>query len=178
MGMISGVIKVVDKLETVDTSKPDSSLPPPSTGPSCCARPIDDSQAQRKSSIYGNDLSKVPTEELIGRASSNNSFTFKGIGYELKPLIAVASTKDTTRLKFDLSEFDNTDEKINIIDGTNGKIAASFKGKAGINEIELNSTKAGIYAIVRGNEVLGLIETVDEVNKVDLEVLRKNYIQQ
>lgn len=36
MGMIGGVIKVVDKLDSVDTSKPDSSLPPPSSGPSCC----------------------------------------------------------------------------------------------------------------------------------------------
>ncbi|MBB6713443.1 sulfite exporter TauE/SafE family protein [Clostridium gasigenes] len=39
MGMIRGVIKVVDKLDTVDTSKSDSSIPPvspnPSLGPSC-----------------------------------------------------------------------------------------------------------------------------------------------
>lgn len=42
MGMISGVIKVVDNLDTVDTSKADPSLPPPSTGPSYCATPIDE----------------------------------------------------------------------------------------------------------------------------------------
>lgn len=42
MGMIRGVIKVVDNLDTVDTSKADSSLPPPSTGPSCCAVPLSD----------------------------------------------------------------------------------------------------------------------------------------
>jgi len=29
MGMIGGVIKVVDKLDSVDTSVPDSTLPPP-----------------------------------------------------------------------------------------------------------------------------------------------------
>src|SRR5690606_14804228 len=36
MGIIRGVIKVVDNLSAVDTSKPDPSLPPASTGPSCC----------------------------------------------------------------------------------------------------------------------------------------------
>lgn len=39
MEMIQGVIKVVDELDTVDTSKTDSSIPPvtpnPSLGPSC-----------------------------------------------------------------------------------------------------------------------------------------------
>lgn len=40
MGMIGGTIKVVDKIDSVDVSKPDSSLPPPSSGPSCCASPI------------------------------------------------------------------------------------------------------------------------------------------
>lgn len=41
MGMIRGVIKVVDNLDAVDTSKADPSLPPPSKGPSCCAVPIE-----------------------------------------------------------------------------------------------------------------------------------------
>ena len=42
MGMISGVIKVVDNLDNVDASKNDPSLPPASTGPSCCAVPINE----------------------------------------------------------------------------------------------------------------------------------------
>ena len=36
MGMIRGVIKVVDNIKTVDTSKPDSSIPAPSSGMPCC----------------------------------------------------------------------------------------------------------------------------------------------
>ena len=36
MGMINGVIKVVDNVDAVDTSKSDSALPPPSNGMSCC----------------------------------------------------------------------------------------------------------------------------------------------
>ena len=41
MGMIRGVIKVVDNLEAVDTSVPDPSLPPAGAGPSCCSRLTD-----------------------------------------------------------------------------------------------------------------------------------------
>ena len=36
MGMIRGVIKVTDNLDSVDTSKADSSIPAPSSGMSCC----------------------------------------------------------------------------------------------------------------------------------------------
>ncbi|MFT5873773.1 MAG: sulfite exporter TauE/SafE/copper chaperone CopZ [Clostridium sp.] len=36
MGMIRGVIKVVDNVASVDTSKPDSSIPTPSSGMDCC----------------------------------------------------------------------------------------------------------------------------------------------
>lgn len=36
MGMIKGVFKVVDKVDTIDTSKPDASIPAPSSGMPCC----------------------------------------------------------------------------------------------------------------------------------------------
>jgi len=36
MGMIRGVIKVVDNIESVDISKPDSSIPTPSSSMPCC----------------------------------------------------------------------------------------------------------------------------------------------
>ncbi len=57
--MISGVIKVVDNLDAVDTSKTDPSLPPASTGPSCCAVPVDESDQSEQSSIYGNNMALV-----------------------------------------------------------------------------------------------------------------------
>jgi plastocyanin domain-containing protein len=96
MGMIRGVIKVVDNLDSVDTSKADSSLPPPSTGPSCCAVPVDDgSEAPSQPSIYGDDINKVPTDTLINKAILNGKYQsakFKGTGYELQPLIVVTSS--------------------------------------------------------------------------------------
>ena len=51
MGMISGVIKVVDDLGSVDTSKPDPTLPPPSAGPNCCAGPVDEGGESVQNSI-------------------------------------------------------------------------------------------------------------------------------
>lgn len=121
MGMILGVIKVVDKLDSVDTSKADSSLPPASNGPSCCAAPLDessDSGASAKESIYGSDITVVPTETIINNASSSRKYynaTFKGIGYEFKPLIIATGTSLRTKITFDLNAFDNAEEICNII---------------------------------------------------------------
>lgn len=42
MGMIKGVLKVTDKLDSVDTSKSDPSIQPTSTDPGCCAIPVTD----------------------------------------------------------------------------------------------------------------------------------------
>lgn len=103
MGMIRGVIKVVDKLDTVDTSEADSSLPPASSGPSCCAGPVaSDSSSTEPSqpSIYGGDITKVPTERLINKAlvtGKYQSAKFKGTGYELEPLIVVTGNSSSTK---------------------------------------------------------------------------------
>jgi len=181
MGMIGGVIKVVDKLDTVDTSVPDPSLPQPSTGPSCCASPIEDGEESNynsKSSIYGDDLTKVPTEILINKAKEDNSMLIKGIGYEFKPLIAVVSSSETTKITFDLTEFDNAEDNFIIVDGRTGEEIASFTGKRENNEIEFNSSSSGIYGIIKDGTVLGVIEAVDDLKNVNLEDIRKSLIIQ
>lgn len=182
MGMIQGVIKVVDKLDSVDTSKPDSSLPPASTGPSCCAGPVADpgSESSINQSIYGNDTSKVPTEVLINKATingNNQSAEFKGIGYELQPLVVVTESSLSTKLTFDLSAFDNVEGEYLIVDGENGNTVSSFIGKKGLNEVEFNPQKTGPFAIVKDNSVLGMIEVVDNLETTDLEKIRVKYIQ-
>ena len=68
MGMIRGVIKVTDNIDSVDTSKADSSIPTPSSGMSCCTGGTA-SSAPQTPSIYGNDLSKVSTDRLIKKAN-------------------------------------------------------------------------------------------------------------
>lgn len=185
MGMIRGVIKVTDKLDNVDTSKSDSSIPPASNGPSCCAGPLpeDGSEAAAPSqpSIYGTDLSKVPTSTLINKALAAGkiqSAKFKGIGYELQPLIVVTGSGANTKLTFDLTTFDNAEGKYDIVDAQDGKLVTSFTGKKGMNEVEFTSKKAGGYAILKDNTVLGIVEVVNDLKTADLEKLRSQYLGQ
>lgn len=186
MGMIRGVIKVVDKLDSVDTSKTDTSLPPAGSGPSCCAVPVTDgsssgSGSTSQSSIYGNDISKVPTDTLVNIALKLNKYynaAFKGTGYELQPLIVVTGSSTNTKLTFDLNAFDNAEGKYLIVDAATGKEISSFNGKKGINEIIFSPKKVGGYAIVKDNIVLGIIEIVDNPQNADIEKIRSNYLNQ
>jgi sulfite exporter TauE/SafE/plastocyanin domain-containing protein/copper chaperone CopZ len=178
MGMIRGVIKVVDKLDTVDTSKADPSLPPPSTGPSCCAGPVDEEPSQP--SIYGDDITAVPTERLITKALAAGQYQsakFKGIGYELEPLIVVTGTSTKTKLTFDLKDFDNAEGEYIIVDAVTGDEVATFNARKGINEVEFGPKKAGGYAILKDNSVLGIIEIVDNLKTTDIEKIREKYLQ-
>ena len=180
MGMIRGVIKVVDNLDTVDTSKADPSLPAPSTGPSCCATPIDeDSDESNQSSIYGSDITQVPTETLINKAlvdGEYQSIKFKGVGYELLPLIAVTDNSKKTKLTIDLNYFDNAEGEYNILDIATGEELTSFTGKKGKNDVEFSPPKSGGYAIIKGDYILGIIQVVDDIKTTDLEELRKLYL--
>jgi sulfite exporter TauE/SafE/plastocyanin domain-containing protein/copper chaperone CopZ len=180
MGMISGVIKVVDKLDTVDTSAADPSLPPPSSGPSCCAVPVDEDAEPSQPSIYGNDLSVVPTETLVNKAAISGKdqvANFKGIGYELQPLIVVTGSTEKTKLTLDLTAFDNAEGKYTIIDAQTGEEISSFTGKKGINKVEFSSKKAGGYGIVYAGYVIGVIEVVDDLNAADIEKIRSTYLK-
>ena len=179
MGMIRGVIKVVDNINTVDASKPDSSLPPPTTGGSCCAGtpPVTTQQAP---SIYGDDLSKVPTEKLVHKANvsgSSQSLTFKGVGYEFDPLIIVVNKDIVTKLTIDLSSFDTPEGKYTITSATSNKEVTSFEGKKGINNIEFTLNTLGGYAITKDNTVLGIIEAVDNIKTADLKTIQDKYIK-
>lgn len=179
MGMIRGVIKVVDNLDSVDTSKADPSLPPPSTGPSCCATPIDDSNEPSQPSIYGDDITKVSTDKLVNRVLAEGKYqiaSFKGIGYELQPLIVVAGSRTNTKLTFDLKDFDNAEGEYLIIDAATGEKVKSFTAKRGINEVEFSPGKTGGYGIVKGNNILGIIEVVDNPDTADLEKIREQYL--
>lgn len=181
MGMIRGVIKVVDKLDNVDASKADPTIPPASNGPSCCAGPVgDDSEAPAQPSIYGNDLTKIPTENLVGKALSAGKYQsakFKGIGYELQPLIVITGNSSSTKLTFDLSSFDNVEGEYLILDAETGSKVSSFKAKKGINEVEFNPKKSGGYAILKDNGILGIIEVVDDLKSADAEKIREKYLQ-
>ncbi len=179
--MIRGVIKVVDDLNSVDPSKSDPSIPPASNGPSCCAVPIDDASDETSSaSIYGNDISLVPTETLINKSRIFNNeqiAQFKGIGYELQPLVIVTGNSGKTKITFDLNAFDNADGEYTIIDISTWKEVTTFTAKQGLNDIVFSPKKIGGYAIFRDDSVLGVVEVVDTVDTVDLEKIRNTYLR-
>lgn len=180
MGMIRGVIKVVDNLDTVDTSKADPSLPPPSTGPSCCAGPVDeDSDESIEPSIYGNNITLVPTETLVKKSIISGSYqsaTFKGIGYELSPLIIVTGNTINTKLTFDLSDFNNAEGEYVIVDAATEDKITSFIAKKGVNEVEFSPKKIGTYAILKDDVVLGIIDVVNDLTTTDVEEIRDKYL--
>ncbi|QAA32813.1 sulfite exporter TauE/SafE family protein [Clostridium manihotivorum] len=165
MGMIRGTIKVVDDLGSVASSSSSSS-----DGPS----------EQSKPSIYGNDISKVPTDRLVKKAqvSKNNQIIkIKGTGYELEPLIVVVNKGINTKMSLDLTSFDYYDSDFSIVDANTGAIVKEFTGKKGIVDIDFTINSSGVYALLVNQDLLGVVEAVDDIKTVNLEEIRNKYIR-
>jgi len=178
MGMIRGVIKVTDNLDSVDTSKADSSIPAPSSGMSCCTGGSAGS-APQSPSIYGDDLSKVPTDRLVKKVNisgDTQSLNIKGTGYEFEPLVIVLQKGIDTKLSIDLNEFDNISQSFSIINADIGAQVTSFKGEKGIVNVEFNIVNSGTYLIVQNNVAVVGIEVTDSLKNVNLEEVRKKFI--
>jgi sulfite exporter TauE/SafE/plastocyanin domain-containing protein/copper chaperone CopZ len=166
MGMIGGVIKVVDDINAIDASSKDAAT---ETSP---ATPI-------SPSIYGSDLTKTPIEILVKKAkvsSTNQSLTISGIGYELSPIISVMQSGLKANLSFDLTKFDNPVGQYTIIDA-DSKSIASFEGKKGINQVVITFDKPGVYGIIKDNTTLGLIEASADIKPIVPEDLRDKYLK-
>ncbi|WP_143316546.1 sulfite exporter TauE/SafE family protein [Clostridium sp. HBUAS56017] len=179
MGMIRGVIKVTDNLDTVDTTKDDSSIPAPSSGMSCCTGGTSGSSAPQAPSIYGDDLSKVPTDRLIKKANisgGNQSLNIKGTGYEFEPLVVVLEKGKQTNLTIDLTSFDDAEGNFTIENGETGEYVSNFTGKKGVVNVGFKIDKSGPYLIVKNNVVLIGLKVSDSLEKVNLEDVRKEFI--
>jgi sulfite exporter TauE/SafE/plastocyanin domain-containing protein/copper chaperone CopZ len=178
MGMISGVIKVVDDVNAINGSEVATATPPASTGGSCCAP--QGTTGAATASIYGSDINTAPIEILAKKADINNniqSLTISGIGYELSPLISVVQSGMKANLSFDLTKFDNAEGTYSIVTADASKTILSFEGKKDIVKVALTVDKAGIYAIVKNNSSLGLIEVTADIKPVVLEDLRDKYLK-
>ncbi|WP_058953457.1 sulfite exporter TauE/SafE family protein [Clostridium tyrobutyricum] len=165
MGMIRGTIKVVDDLDSVASSSSSSS---------------DGSSEQSKPSIYGNDISKVPTDRLVKKAqvSKNNQIIkIKGTGYELEPLIVVVNKGINTKMSLDLTSFDYYDSDFSIVDANTGAIVKEFTGKKGIVDVDFNINSSGVYALLVNQDLLGVVEAVDDIKTVNLEEIKNKYIR-
>lgn len=179
MGMIRGVIKVVDNIETVDTSKVDASVPAPSSGMSCCTGGAAPNSAPKTPSIYGTDLSKVETSRLIKKAlisGSNQSISIKGTGYEFEPLLVVVAKNVNTTIDFNLVDFDNPEGTFEIASSDTGSNVATFEGKKGRVKVTTPFATTGIYSIIKDGNIVGGVVVTDDLKKVDLEKVRQDYV--
>lgn len=165
MGMIGGVIRVVDDVNAIDTSSDNSgNTPTPATAPS----------------IYGTDLATTPIDILVKKATIKNntqSLTISGIGYELTPIISSVQSGIKTNLSFDLSKFGNADGQYLIVASDTSETIASFEGKKDIVDVAITFDKPGVYAIVKNNFALGLIEVAEDIEPIVLEELRDKYLK-
>ncbi|MFZ7946857.1 sulfite exporter TauE/SafE family protein [Neobacillus sp. 19] len=175
MGMKRGVIKVVDDLKDIKTSSSDA------TGIDSSTKSTAPSSAQTKPSIYGTDISKVPTKRLVQRmqlANNVQTIAIKGVGYELEPLIIVANKDLQTKMSIDLTSFDQPDGSFLIMNANTKQIVTEFTGAKGFVEVEFTIDKAGTYGIyLNEEELLGVIDVVNDMDSVDLESIKSNYLQ-
>jgi plastocyanin domain-containing protein/sulfite exporter TauE/SafE/copper chaperone CopZ len=179
MAMIRGVIKVTDNLDSVDTSKDDSSIPAPSSGMSCCTGETPATTMPQTPSIYGDDLSKIPTDRIVKKANifgGKQSLSFKGIGYEFEPLVVVLEKGIQTNFEMDLSSFDSADGTFTIFNADSEEVISSFTGKKGIVNVSFKIDKIGTYVIVKDDIALAGIEVTDSLEKANLEDIRKKII--
>lgn len=166
MGMIRGVIKVVDDLSSVDTSKYDPSLPSASNGPSCCAVPLNNSPSYPETLI-----TTLKVTEKFQTAIIN------GVGNEFQPLILVAKSNLDFNLTIDLTNYTNYEGEYIISSVKDGSTVSSFIGQKGIFEIPLNLASTGGYAITKNDEILGIIEAVDDMDNADYDGIVNKYLR-
>ncbi|EKQ51876.1 MAG: hypothetical protein A370_04492, partial [Clostridium sp. Maddingley MBC34-26] len=160
--------------------KADSSIPAPSSGMSCCTGGAGAaSSAPQTPSIYGNDLSKVPTDRLVKKANisgNTQSLSIKGTGYEFEPLVVVLEKGIQTNLAIDLNSFDKADGNFTVVNADTGDQISSFTGKKGITNVGFKIDKSGTYLIIKDNVAAIAIEVTDSLKTVNLEDVRKKLI--
>ena len=182
MGMIRGVIKVVDSLSTVDATKPDVSIPAPSSGMACCGgdgTTSSTSTSSQTASIYGNDLSKVSSARLVHKAvlsSNTQKATIKGTGSEFEPMIIVVQKGLNSSLSFDLSNFTNPSGYFNLISADTGKNILTFTGKKGIVNINYTFSSSGTFGISKAGNAIAAVVVVDSLVIADTNEIRNTYL--
>lgn len=178
MGMLSGVIKVVDNLDTVSASDISNAqnANPSSSGGSCCGGAPGTSASEPQ--IYGMNISEVPTSRLIKKANLSKEvqeITINGSGIDFEPLMVVLKKDLSSKVTFDLSKMDNIDGEFIIFD-TNYNKVNSFKITNKKGEFTGKFDKTGSYLVLYKDQLILSFQVVDDFDNVDLEELRKTYI--
>ena len=94
----------------------------------------------------------------------------------MQPLVSVVSSSEATVIKFDFAYFDNAEGSYAIVDGNTGEPVMVFDAESGDNEVEFKPGGSELYGIAKGNVLLGIITAVDDVENVNLEIIREKII--
>lgn len=184
MGMINGVIKVVDNLSTFDTSKASVTAPASSGGMSCCSAgggASSPSSTPKKASIFGSDISKVSTVRLVKIATLEGNIqniTIKGIGYEFEPPVIVVRRNIKADIIYDLKSFDTPLGRFQLIDVNTGKELTSFVGNKTSTVLSYEFIREGTYAILKDGQTINVIKVLNSIKNLDLDKIRNEYITQ
>jgi len=76
-----------------------------------------------------------------------------------------------------LTSFDNPESDFFIKDMYTGDLVKEFTGKKGIVELQFTIDSSGPYGIFYDGQLLGLIESVSDMNSANLEEIRNKYIK-
>jgi plastocyanin domain-containing protein len=176
MGMIKGLIRVVDDVNAVDISKENINIPKSSgccggggANSSCCS-------SEGTESIYNSDITQEPTERIIKKASvagNAASVTFTGKGVEFEPLIVVINKNMPTRINFDLTGFDRVEGTWEIVDYQRKQVVKKFMFTQKNYEFTFDQPTVGTYIIYQDRSFKGIIEVVDDLAKTDPEKIRE-----
>jgi sulfite exporter TauE/SafE/plastocyanin domain-containing protein/copper chaperone CopZ len=177
MGMIKGMIKVVDDVNAVDIMKNTTAIP---AGSGCCSSGSSSCcGSQSQNSIYGDDISKIPTGKIIHKAtlqSTLQTIHLKGIGFEFEPLVVVLDRQTAARITFDLTDFDDPEGTWDIVDYQEEKVISSFKGRKGIVEVDFSATSPNTFGIYKNRKITSIIEVVEDLKTTDVEKIRAKFL--
>lgn len=179
MGMLRGLIKVVDNLDNIsqsDISEAQNSAPASGAG-GCCGG-VGDVAAVEEPTIYGEKISQVPTERLIKKANitgNTQNLTITGSGIDFEPLIVVLNKGINAKLNFDLSKMSSPDGEYIILDINYNKVD-SFTITNSKGQFEKLYENPGTYLVLNKDQTVLSFEIVDDINTVDLDKLRSEYI--
>lgn len=186
MGMLSGVIKVVDNLDSVkdsDISAAQNSVPP-SGGGGCCgtggATNGSQDPASQEPQLYGIPLSQVPTDRLVKIASKSSigqTLTVKVTNDDFEPLAIVLNKGLQTKIIFNLNSANNPDGEYGIYDSSTNKKVTSFKVTENTGTLNFKFYSTGLYLIEKDSQIRGLIKVVDDTKSVNTQTIREELVQ-
>lgn len=181
MGMLTGVIKVVDNLESYTAPKTETA-PSSSSSMSCCSGSGTTTQNQSagSSSIFGNNISVVPSNRLVKlvRIKNHNALIdIHGINNEVDPPIIVTSKGALSTITYHMEKFGFPVAEYTIVDMASGARLKTTKELTSVFSLSYRFTRAGSYAVLKGNQMLNAIKVVDSLKAVNVDQIRSEFIE-